>query len=291
LAAADGWRLAAFGDEVAESLEEQAEVLRSRQVRFVELRAAWGRNVVELGAADLERAATVLATAGLGVSAIASPIGKVPVDGDFEAELIRFRRALDAAQRLGTDRIRIFSFYVPVPAEAHRDRVLRRMSVLADEAAARGLTLVHENECYIYGDTPERCLDLVESVGSPALRLAFDPANFVQVGVAPYRQAWPLLSRYVVHLHVKDAVAPDRNGLDPYPAPVPAERLMDSVRPAGEGEGELRELLAALDPGAVRFLVIEPHLQRRLPGLDGAARFDVALAALRGVLGTVRAGS
>ncbi len=52
-------------------------------------------------------------------------------------------------------------------------------------AAPTGVVLLHENEKDIYGDVPERVLDIVESVGSPALRLAWDPANYVQVGRHP----------------------------------------------------------------------------------------------------------
>jgi len=117
---------------------------------------------------------------------------------DLDAELGRLRAALDAAERLGTPLVRVFSFYVPDGRYAeHRDEVLRRMSVMAAEAAARGITLVHENESGIYGDVAERCLDLVESVGSPALRIAFDPANFVQCEVRPVSEAWPLLRDHV----------------------------------------------------------------------------------------------
>ncbi len=90
------------------------------------------------------------------------------------------------------------------------------------------MTLLHENEREIYGDTGERCHDIVATVGSPALRMAFDPANFVQVGVRPMDEAWPLLADYTTHIHIKDA-------------------LFDggAVRPAGQGDGAIPELLRA----------------------------------------------
>ncbi len=279
----DRWRLSAFGDEVAPDLEEQVAALRAQGILHVELRSAWGVNVVELGPEGLDRAAAVLRDAGVGVSAIGSPIGKAAIEADFADERGRFAAALDAAARLGTRLIRVFSFFIPDGRYAeHRDEVLRRMSALARDAESRGLTLVHENESYIYGDTAERCRDLVESVGSPALRLAFDPANFVQVDVRPFTDAWPLLAPHVAHFHIKDAVVVDRDGLAPYPAPAPVERLMGSVRLPGEGDGQLPELLSELDhAGYDGFLTIEPHLTLRLPDLDGAARLAAAAASLR----------
>jgi sugar phosphate isomerase/epimerase len=282
--------ISAFGDEIAPGLEEQIAVLKAQGVGALELRSAWGTNVVDLSGEELERAAGLLDSAGIAVSAIASPVGKAPIDGDFDAELVRLRAALDAANRLETERVRIFSFFIPAGRHSDfRDEVLRRMSAFAKEAASRGLVLVHENESYLYGDDAEHSRDLVESVGSPALRIAFDPANFVQVGVRPFDEAWPLLSMHVVHFHVKDAIPVDRDGMDPYPAHAPELQLMASVRPAGEGEGQIRQLLDELERQDYRgYLVIEPHLQLRLHELDGAERFAVALSALRGMLSAVK---
>lgn len=282
----DSFELSAFGDEVADGLDAQLAALRGEDVRFLEVRAVSKTSVVDLPDEALDRIRERLAEAGVGVSAIASPVGKTPIHEDFGVERRRLARAAEAARRLGTAQIRVFSFFIPDGRyDAHRDEVLRRMAVLARDAGSRELTLVHENESYVYGDTPARCRDLIEGVGSPALRLAFDPANFVQVGVRPYAEAWPLLERYVAHVHVKDAVAVDRAGLAPYPAPVPHDRLMDAVRLPGEGAGELRPLLRALaGRGYGGFLVIEPHLQRRLPDQDGPRRFGAAVASLRALL-------
>lgn len=285
--ASQRWPISAFGDEIAPDLEEQIAVLKGQRVGAVELRSAWGVNVIDLESEELDRAASLLHESGIAVSAVASPVGKTTLDGDFDAELARLRAAMNAAKRLGTTRIRIFSFFISEGRhDDFRDAVLDRMSAFAREAAANGLVLVHENESYIYGDDPEHCRDLVESVGSPALQIAFDPANFVQVGVRPFDEAWPLLAKHVAHFHVKDAVTVDREEKAPYPAHAPELQLMASVRPAGEGQGQLQELLEALEREDYRgFLVIEPHLQVRLHEMDATQRFAIALAALRRLQG------
>ena len=279
----DRWPISAFGDEIAPDLEDQIKALRAHDIGAIEFRSAWGMNVIDLDTAQLAKAQQVLTQAQIAVSAIGSPVGKAPVDGDFDSELARLRAALNAAHALDTRLVRIFSFFIPDGRhQEFRTEVMRRMAAFAKEAERSDALLVHENESNIYGDDAERCRDIVESVGSPALKIAFDPANFVQVGVRPYDEAWPLLAEHVAHFHVKDAVAVDRSGVAPYPAPAPEVRLMASVRPAGEGEGQLPQLLRALDTLEYRgFLVIEPHLRFRLQDLDGAARFGVALAALR----------
>ncbi len=281
--AREQFRLSAFGDEIASDLDAQLAALRQQEVRFLELRSAWGRNVIDLSDDDLGRAHERLTAQGIGISAVASAVGKVPIDSDFEAERGRCRRSMAAARRLGTGLVRIFSFFVPSGRyHLHRDEVVRRLAALAREAERSHVTLALENESYVYGDTAERCLDLMEAVGSAALRMAFDPANFVQVGVRPYTEAWPALKPYVVHVHIKDSVAVDRTGLAPYPERIPGERLMDSVRLPGEGQGELRPILRDLIAEGYRgFLTLEPHLERRLPEQDGQGRLRASIAALR----------
>ncbi len=283
MTARERFRLSVFGDEIASDLDSQLLVLRQHDVRFLELRAAWGMNVIDLSDSDLQRVRERLTAEGMGVSAIASPVGKVPIEADFDVERGRCRRALAAAQRLDTPLVRIFSFFIPDGRyRHHRDEVVRRLAAFARDAERAHLVLVLENESYVYGDTPERCLDVMEAVDSPALRMAFDPANFVQVGVRPHAEAWPLLRPYVAHVHIKDAVAVDRSGFPPYPERVPGERLMDSVRMPGSGEGELRAVLRDLAAdGYAGFLAVEPHLQRRLPEQGGPERLGAAVAALR----------
>ena len=166
--------------------------------------------------------------------------------------------------------MRVFSFrHEGEEAEQVRGEVIGQMRRMTDAAAEAGITLVHENESRIYGDVPERCADLIESVGSPHLRGLFDPANFVTCGCDPL-QAWERLADHVVWFHIKDKVA-----------------ATDRVVPAGHGDGEVEAILGdALDRGFSGFLSIEPHLRADDPdfGGTGAERFATATAALRRVL-------
>jgi sugar phosphate isomerase/epimerase len=250
-------------------------------VRHLELRGAWGKNVLDLAPDELRRARALLDERDFGVSAVGSPIGKSHLDQPRDFELGRLERAVAACEALGTRNIRIFSFFVPGGRAAEqREEVLARMGTLAERAARAGVTLLHENEKDIYGDIATRCRDLLESIGSPALRMAFDPANFVQCGVRPMADAWPLLAEYVTHVHIKDAVFAD-----------------GGVRPAGQGDGEVPALLRELDARGYRgFLTLEPHLQVAGPsgGFSGEAGMRLAIGALKALLwyhGSEREGS
>lgn len=272
------WRLSGFADEVDDDPVVQLAVLEALGIGHVEVRSAWGTNVADMTEEQAAALARLVRERGAGVSAVASPVGKADVGVDVEEEVARLRRCLAVARALGTTSVRVFSFYPPDGAldgdgqwPAHlRDAVLTRMAALAAAAAAEGAVLLHENEKGIYGDTPARCLDLLEAVASPALRAAWDPANFVQVGVTPFDEGWEALRPYVDYLHVKDA----RLGTG-------------EVTVAGAGDGQWRETLAALRAdGWQGFCSLEPHLATagERSGFSGPTLFHQATEAFVALL-------
>jgi hypothetical protein len=70
------FELSGFGDEIADEADEQLRVLGGFGIRFLDLRGAWGRNVLDLTPDDVSRLRDALRTHGARVSTIASPIGK-----------------------------------------------------------------------------------------------------------------------------------------------------------------------------------------------------------------------
>jgi len=264
-------KLSGFADEIAADAGEQIAQLAANRVRFVEVRGVGGKNVLDLTEAEVVDFRDRLKEADIGVSAIGSPIGKVAIRSDLEEHFARFEVALERARQLGTRYVRLFSFYHEgEKAAAARDAVLEQVARMARRARRQGIILLHENEKGIYGDVPARCLDLMESINSPHLRLTFDPANFVQSGVDPLGEAWPVLAPHTEYFHIKDAVA-----------------ATGAVVPAGQGDGGIEAILGqALAAGFGGFLSLEPHLKADDPvhGGDGAERFAKAVAALRQVL-------
>ncbi len=274
-AAGHQFTLSAFGDEIAADLAEQLDVMRAEGVPALEFRGAWRKNILDLSDDEVRNAKGLLDERGMHVSAIGSPIGKVQITDDFGAHLARFRRAIAVAAMLDTPRIRIFSFFIPQGEDAARYRpaVMDRLQMLTELATEAGVTLLHENEKEIYGDIATRCADIHRTIPSPHLRAAFDPANFIQCGVRPMDEAWPLLADVSTHIHIKDAVLADGR-----------------VVPAGEGDGQVRELLAALVQRGYRgYLTLEPHLKAAGPfgGFTGPDLFHTAVAALNGLLAEI----
>jgi sugar phosphate isomerase/epimerase len=266
------WTLTGFADEISPELEEQLETLAQESMGYMELRSVWNTNVLDLSDDELDRIKSATAQHGIGISSIGSPIGKVPVTDPFGPHLERFRRALYAADVMESPYVRVFSFFVPEGQEPghYREVVIDRMGIMAGEAEDSGVTLLHENEKEIYGDVPSRCLDILAGVGSPALRAAWDAANFVQCGVRPYTEGYASLRPYVEYVHVKDALSGS-----------------DSVVPAGEGDGQLPETLSALRAsGFDGFFSLEPHLASAgtYSGFSGPELFRKAAGVFKDLL-------
>ena len=258
------WTLSGFSDEISPDFDAQCTLVGKLGLQYLELRSAWDTNVLDLDTDQLNEAQRILGAHGLKVSSIGSPIGKIFIDEDFEPHLARMQHAADVARFFEAPFIRIFSFFMRDGSnpDDHRDEVLRRMSGLASVAEDAGVVLLHENEKDIYGDIPRRCLDIVESVGSEHLKVAWDAANFVQVGVRPYTEAYAMLRPHLAYVQIKDA------RLD-----------TGEVVTSGEGDGEIVETIRALRAdGFDGFFSLEPHLGQAhaLGGFSGPELFTEA---------------
>ena len=263
--------LSAFADEISPDPQEQLDVLTRCGVKHIEFRSILKTNVLDLTDLQIGEFKSLLDRHGFRLSAIGSPIGKVKIDQPFEPHLQRFERAVELAKRFGTPNIRVFSYYKPDGTDWPRWRgeVIDRLTEQAGRAEAAGVTLFHENEHNIYGDSPERVVDLLASVGSPAFRAAYDAANYVFCGYDPW-EGWQTTKERTAHLHIKDWKAGATHG---------------SL--CGEGDGRWPDVLAdAVSRGYDGFATLEPHLLGGGPtgGVTGPELFPKAAEAFKRIL-------
>ena len=245
-------RLTGFGDEIAASLEDQLSFMEKLGIRALEARGVNGVNVSSLTEEQALEARKTLDAHGFEVSALGSPIGKSDIKEDFGKALDAFRHTLDVARILRAPAIRLFSFYVPDAAgDEFGDESLGRLARFKEAAAGSGVTLLHENESGIFGETPEHCLRIARELCGDGFALIFDPSNFVQRGW-DVMEAWRMLKPYVRYMHIKDSIrlpeGTDAHAVNPH-------------RVSGTGEAHLRDILADLkSEGYEGYLSLEPHL-------------------------------
>lgn len=132
--------LSAFADEADKMLDGQIEAMKENGVACVELRGVDGKNVKDLTDRRSEGRARRLDAAGIRVSSMGSPFGKISVTDDFEEHLKQFAHALELCKVLGCDRMRMFSFYYPKDEdpEKYQDVVFERIEKMLELAEKAG---------------------------------------------------------------------------------------------------------------------------------------------------------
>lgn len=239
------FEITGFSDEISPDFSLQLEEILKLGIAYIEIRGVNGKNIVDHSLEEVKLIKAEMDKAGIQVSAIGSPIGKIQITDPFDPHFETFKHTVEIAKLLQTNYIRLFSFFMDQgTAPDHRDEVIKRLKTLVTYAESQGVILLHENEKDIYGDLPDRCLDLYNAMNSPNFKLIFDPANFVQCGVETYPDAFGQLKDKVIYYHIKDALAGT-----------------GQVVPSGKGDGHLREIITELkNDGYQGFLSLEPHL-------------------------------
>ena len=239
-------KISGFSDEIEKSVDVQFEVLNKLNTKYFEVRGVDGKNISTLTDEEVLTLKSKMEQYGIKVSSIGSPIGKIKIEEDFAPHFEVFKHVVDIAKTLGTKYIRMFSFYHEGGDEwtaEEREEVLARLRQMIAYAKEQGVILLHENEKGIYGDTADRCIDVMKELGCEHFRAVFDPANFVQCG-QDTKYAFDNLKEYVEYMHIKDARFED-----------------GKVVPAGMGDGNVAYVLKGLfENGYQGFLSLEPHL-------------------------------
>ena len=210
------------------------------------MRGVDGKNLIYHTDGKVREIKRKMDDAGIALSACGTPLGKIDIGDPFAPHLEELKRAADVAHAMGTENIRMFSFYVPAESrKEYRNTVFDRMGQMVRCAEENDVVLLHENEKGIYGEMAAECLELMETFHGNHFKAVFDFANFVQAGQDTL-EAYELLKPYIAYIHIKDAVAGSGN-----------------VVPAGMGDGHVAEIMHdLLRSGFDGFLSIEPHLGR-----------------------------
>lgn len=237
--------ISAFSDEYADGLKEQCQALNGFGIGYMEMRGVNGKNVSTLTKGEVAEAKAVLNDYGIKVSSIGSPLGKIKLDGDIKAHLETVKRVFETANELGAKNIRMFSFYLPEgkTREECRGQVFDELEKLVKLSEEHGVFLCHENEALIYGERPEKCLEILEYFNG-RLKCVLDMGNFVLDGYNPMG-AYKLLQNHIEYFHIKDAL------------------YAGAIVPAGKGEAQIKEILDDYKSNGKKdtFITIEPHLQ------------------------------
>ncbi len=216
-------RLSCITDEISQDLGSALRVMAEYGIVDAELRNVYGRYIVDADDSELVIVERDLARAGMRVCCLDTPLFKCDLDpstgvgvgathgaGDrtLEDQMGLLQHSIDLCRRFDTRLIRIFSFWRRGPlTPALEERIAEALSRPCQVAERAGVTLLLENEHACTLGTGAETARMVERIGSPALKMLWDPGNAYMAGETPFPAGWAAVAGHVAHVHVKDARA------------------------------------------------------------------------------------
>jgi L-ribulose-5-phosphate 3-epimerase len=214
-------RIGAITDEFSHDPETAARAMRAAGLETAELRVLWGRNILDLNDAEIDRALGIFEKHRLAVDSIASPLLKCTLpdapelDARFQKDVFASRhtyadqprlaeRSMQLAKRSGAGIVRVFSYWRTVDPEAVFERVVRALRDLANQAEEYAVIVGLENEHACNISTGLETARVLAAVDHPNLKVVWDPANALVAGEDPMKGLTLLSAERIGHVHVKD---------------------------------------------------------------------------------------
>ncbi len=205
-------RLAILTDEVSQDLDEVIRFAKELKLDGIEVRSLFGRAFKDLTTADLQLIAAKARDAGLAIAGCASPVFKCDLDSprQISEHIELFLRAVEAANLLGCDLVRVFTFLRRSHPATDGDlaRAASHIPALLDIVRGTGIRVGIENEAScIAGNGAETAEFMRHLPQSPELGVVWDPCNclYLEGGNDPIRDDFPLVAGRTIHVHIKDA--------------------------------------------------------------------------------------
>lgn len=185
---------------------------------------------------------------GLEISALCGDLGKGFLDPETYREVIdRSKNYIDLAVDLETSIVTTHIGHLPEDESAREWEIgLETAITLGKYAEERGIFLASETG----PESPRRLRRFLEKTGNPAIKVNYDPANFIMLGPFDHIGGVKILKDWIVHTHAKDGLCLMQGEGD-------EDNLWEEV-PLGEGGVAFPYYLKALDDvGYDGYLTIE----------------------------------
>ncbi len=223
-------RLSVITDEISQDLGHALDVMAEYGCTDAELRNVYGKYIVDADEELLTRVESDLKSRGFTVPCIDTPLFKCDLDPvestasgpthnaqerTLDDQMTLLQHSIDLCKRFDAPYIRIFSFWRRGALTPDiEDRIADALVRPAEVAARAGVTLLLENEHACYLGTGKETARVVERVGSPALKMVWDPGNAFMAGEQPFPSGYEAAKAHTVHIHIKDARVSADNKLE-----------------------------------------------------------------------------
>jgi sugar phosphate isomerase/epimerase len=255
--------ISVFADDIDQDLDRALDVVQEMGLHWIEIRSAWGKNLLFQSHKELERVAQTIHDREIKVCSVAAPIFKSRLEGHggtrgelfhgeerdtLEEQLELIRRGAHVARMFNTQLVRCFSFWsLGVRPEEVWHKLLKQFRPAVQVAEDENITLILENDSECNLVSGYDVARFIQELGSQHLRSLWDPANAAFAGEVPYPEGFGHVRNLVSHVHIKDVTRDTDTG-----------EL--SWVPVGQGSVDLAGQLQALwTDGYEGVLSIENH--------------------------------
>ena len=92
-------KISGFADEIAQELDVQIEAVSRLGIQYIEMRGVDGNNLIYHPDEKVKEIKQKLEDAGIKLSALGSPLGKIGIEDPFEPHFEEFKRACEIAMK------------------------------------------------------------------------------------------------------------------------------------------------------------------------------------------------
>jgi sugar phosphate isomerase/epimerase len=226
-------RLCAITDGVSQDFGRALAVLAETRLAKCEIQDLWGSRIDAVGDTQIAEVQRLLERHEIGVACISPKLfGGLPVsilqttEPAFQAEINRLKHCLDIAYKLRAPAIRVMSpkregvlYSRNGPSIWNNgstwDRFVDAFRIPVKLAETAGITLMVETSLTGLVNSAHMGNRLVESIGSPHLKILWDPANCLYCGEEPPEGIGSFAAGALGHVHIKDVRSyPCRSTID-----------------------------------------------------------------------------
>ena len=210
------FKLGVISDEFSQDFEEALKTMKQFGLEWVEIRTVWGVYNTEASPAQVERIKELLRKYEFRVSVVDTALYKCNLPGTenvvkekdaypYSQQMDLLSRAIDRAQALGTDKLRVFAFWRVSDPERHYPRIAEELAKAAEVAHKAKMRLALEDEGASNVGSGRELAAMLKLVPAVNLGANWDVGNGYWHGEVSYPAGYAALDKKRIwHMHLKD---------------------------------------------------------------------------------------
>ena len=210
------FKLGVISDEFSQDFEEALKTMKQFGLEWVEIRTVWGAYNTEASPSQVQRIKELLSKYQFRVSVVDTALYKCNLPGTenvvkekdaypYSQQMDLLNRAIDRAQALGTDKLRVFAFWRVADPQRYYPRIAEELAKAAEVAEKAKMRLVLEDEGSCNVGSGHELGAMLKLVPAANLGANWDVGNGYWHGEVSYPVGYGALDKNRIwHMHLKD---------------------------------------------------------------------------------------